>query len=166
MATVAIGNSTGAAPQAVAARGVRSNSRVGRLRSWMLAIVAASVSFSLLAGFISWQANLVTYDNYRKIVDEGSVSVDSALRARAAVLDHMSAAATYLETTGANQPAAEERARERWAAFSDEARRSWQNLTDRNSWRVRGILGGGLGGERLYPTDRGDVLVLPGRRGQ
>jgi hypothetical protein len=97
----------------------------------MLAVVAASVSFGLLAGFVAWQANLVTYDNYRKIVDEGSLSVDAALRARAAVLDHMSAAATFLETTGENQSAAEARTRERWSAFNDEARRSWRNLTDR-----------------------------------
>ncbi|MGA7731489.1 MAG: hypothetical protein WCD37_09480 [Chloroflexia bacterium] len=131
MATVTANNRLGTPTQAVTAPGERSNSRVGRLRSWMLAIVAASVSFSLLAGFIAWQANLVTYENYRKIVDEGSLSVDSALRARAAVLDHMSAAATFLETTGENQSAAEARARERWAAFNDEARRSWRNLTDR-----------------------------------
>ena len=76
----------------------------------MLALVAAAISFGVLAGLIAWQANLATYNNYHKIVDVGSVSVDSALRARAAVLDHMSAAATFLETTGDNQKAAQERA--------------------------------------------------------
>lgn len=129
MATATINNRT--TQQAAQPAATPGNSRVGRLRSWMLTLVASAVSFGLLAGFIVWQANLVTYENYRKIVDEGSVSVDSALRARAAVLDHMSAAATFLETTGQNQTAAEQRARERWAAFNDEARRSWRNLTDR-----------------------------------
>src|SRR5437870_142102 len=114
MATVRTNNSSGAATQVVLpgaapvvavprVREVVSNSRVGRLRSWMLALVAASISFGLLAGFIAWQANLATYNNYRQIVDEGSQSVDSALLARAAVLDHMGAAATFLETTGDNQ---------------------------------------------------------------
>lgn len=135
MATVATDNRTGAPAQPTTAaprtRTVVANTRVGRLRSWMLALVAASVSFGLLAGFIAWQANQVTFENYRRIVDEGSLSVDSALRARAAVLDHMSAAATFLETTGENQSAAEARTRERWATFNDEARKSWRNLTDR-----------------------------------
>lgn len=92
--------------------------------------MAAAISFGLLAGLIAWQANLATYNNYHKIVDVGSVSVDSALRARAAVLDHMSAAATFLETTGDNQKAAQARATQRWADFNNEARISWRNLSD------------------------------------
>jgi hypothetical protein len=96
----------------------------------MLAVVAAAISFGVLAGLIAWQANLATYNNYHKIVDVGSVSVDSALRARAAVLDHMSAAATFLETTGDNQKAAQARATQRWADFNNEARISWRNLSD------------------------------------
>jgi hypothetical protein len=96
----------------------------------MLAVVAAAISFGVLAGLIAWQANLATYNNYHKIVDVGSVSVDSALRARSAVLDHMSAAATFLETTGDNQKAAEARATQRWADFNNEARISWRNLSD------------------------------------
>src|SRR5689334_2998186 len=101
---------TAPASQPAVATQVRINPRVERLRSWMLAVIAAAVSFGVLAGLIAWQANLATYNNYHKIVDVGSVSVDSALRARAAVLDHMSAAATFLETTGDNQKAAQARA--------------------------------------------------------
>jgi hypothetical protein len=63
-------------------------------------------------------------------VDEGSVSVDAALRARAAVLDHMSAAATFLETTGDTQTEARRRAEQRWADYSNESRISWRNVSD------------------------------------
>jgi len=96
----------------------------------MLALIASSVAFGLLAGFIAWQANLATYNAYHTIVDEGSVSVDAALRARSAALDHMSAAATFLETTGATQQEAQALATSRWADFNNEARISWRNLSD------------------------------------
>ncbi len=96
----------------------------------MLTAVAAVVSFGLLAGLIAWQANAVTYSAYHTLVDEGSVSVDAALQARAAVLDHMSAAATYLATTGAPQQAALATGRARWDEFNNESRISWRNLTD------------------------------------
>ena len=42
-------------------------------------MIAAAVSFGVLAGLIAWQANLATYNNYHKIVDVGSVSVDFGL---------------------------------------------------------------------------------------
>jgi hypothetical protein len=96
----------------------------------MLTAVAAAVAFGLLAGFIAWQANAVTYSAYHTLVDDGSVSVDAALHARAAVLDHMGAAATYLATTGAPQQAALATARARWDDFNTESRISWRNLTD------------------------------------
>src|SRR5690349_4763757 len=96
----------------------------------MLTAVAAEVAFGILAGLIAWQANAVTYSAYHTLVDEGSVSVDAALHARAAVLDHMSAAATYLATTGAPQQAALATGRARWDEFNNESRISWRNLTD------------------------------------
>ncbi|HET9495064.1 MAG TPA: hypothetical protein VFR15_12605, partial [Chloroflexia bacterium] len=108
----------------------RPNPRVGRLRSWMLAMVASAVAFGALAALIAFQANQATYDAYRRIVDEGSVSVDAALRARAAALDHMTDAATYLETGGEVQQQAAARANEHWAEFSEESRVSWGNLSD------------------------------------
>src|SRR3982751_5863575 len=110
---------------------VAGNARVGRLRSFMLAVVASSIAFGLLAGLLAWQANVATYNAYHTIVDQGSISVDSALRARAAALDHMSAAATFLETTGASQQQAQALATARWADFNNEARISWRNLSDR-----------------------------------
>jgi hypothetical protein len=91
----------------------------------MLALIASSLAFGLLAGFIAWRANLATYNAYHTIVDEGSVSVDAALRARSAALDSMTAAATFLET-GADQ----QEAQARWADFNNEARISWRNLSD------------------------------------
>src|SRR5439155_23924853 len=69
-------------------------------------------------------------NDYHTIVGEGSVSVDAALRSRAAALDHMSAAATYLETTGQDQQAATGRASESWNTFNDQARISWRNISD------------------------------------
>jgi hypothetical protein len=96
----------------------------------MLALIASSIAFGLLAGFLAWQANLATYNAYHTIVDEGSVSVDAALRARSAALDHMTAAATFLETTGAAQQQAQALAAARWADFNNEARISWRNLSD------------------------------------
>jgi hypothetical protein len=108
----------------------RPNLRVGRLRSWMLAMVASAAAFGALAAVIAFQANQATYDAYRRIVDEGSVSVDAALRARAAALDHMTDAATYLETSGEVQQLAAARANEHWAEFSEESRVSWGNLSD------------------------------------
>ena len=108
----------------------RPNPRVGRLRSWMLALVASAVAFGALAAVIAFQANQATYDAYSRIVDEGSVSVDAALRARAAALDHMTDAATYLETSGDVQQQAAARANEHWAEFSEESRVSWGNLSD------------------------------------
>src|SRR4051794_21656670 len=112
-ATVATGQGQDpaqAAAQAASAPAVKTNTRVSRLRSWMLALVASSVAFGVLAGLIVWQANVAAYDAYHTIVDEGSVSVDAALRARSAALDHMTAAATYLETKGDIQQQARARA--------------------------------------------------------
>src|SRR5919204_6381548 len=107
------------------------NRRLSRLRSLMLTLISASLAFGVLTGIVAWQANATTYSSYHTIVDEGSVSVDAALRARAAALDHMSASATYLETTGQAQKDAATLAQERWATFNNEARISWRNLTDR-----------------------------------
>src|SRR5437879_5717320 len=106
------------------------NRALNALRSVMLTVISASVAFGALAGVVSWQANASTYAAYHTLVDEGSVSVDAALRARAAALDHMSASATYLETTGQAQKDAAALAQERWATFNNEARISWRNLTD------------------------------------
>src|SRR4029078_1521140 len=92
---------------------------------------SASLAFGALAGLVAWQANVATYNDYHTIVDEGSVSVDAALRARASALDHMSAAATYLETTGQDQQAAAARATDSWNTFNEQARISWRNITDR-----------------------------------
>jgi hypothetical protein len=103
---------------------------VATLRSWMLALVSASLAFGVLAGLVAWQANLGTYNDYHTIVNDGSVSVDAALRARAAALDHMSAAATYLETTDQNRQAAAARASTAWDTFNSQARISWRNITD------------------------------------
>lgn len=115
-------------PPAVATTG---NPRVAFLRSVMLTVIASSIAFGLLAGLLAWQANVATYNAYHTIVSDGSISVDSALRARSAVLDHMSAAATFLETTGAEQQQAQARAVARWSDFSNETRISWHNLSDR-----------------------------------
>ncbi|MDQ5867875.1 MAG: hypothetical protein M3390_19430, partial [Chloroflexota bacterium] len=99
MATITANPASGAAasPRSAAATQDR---RVAQLRSWMLALMSAALAFGVLAGLVSWQANLATYNDYHTIVDEGAVSVDAALLARSSALDHMSAAATFLETTG------------------------------------------------------------------
>jgi hypothetical protein len=96
----------------------------------MLTLVSASLAFGVLAGIVGWQTNAATYDDYHIIVDEGSVSVDAALRARAAALDHMGASATYLETTGESRQAAALRAADSWNTFNREARVSWRNISD------------------------------------
>ncbi|HUS17270.1 MAG TPA: hypothetical protein VM536_19915, partial [Chloroflexia bacterium] len=96
----------------------------------MLSLIAASAAFGLLTGLVAWQANATTYAAYHRLVDEGSVSVDAALRARSAALDHMGDAATYLATTPALRPQARARATARWADFNNEARVSWRNVTD------------------------------------
>ena len=96
----------------------------------MLALISSALAFGVLAGLVAWQANLATYNDYHTIVGEGSVSVDAALLARAAALDHMSAAATYLETTGEAQQQARALADQRWDTFIEESRISWSNITD------------------------------------
>jgi hypothetical protein len=96
----------------------------------MLAMMSAALAFGVLAGLVSWQANLATYNDYHSIVDEGAVSVDAALLARAAGLDHMSAAATFLETTGDSRQQARAFADTRWDLFTEQARISWRNVTD------------------------------------
>src|SRR4051794_30471818 len=102
------------APTRTAPAAVVGNRRIGLQRSLMLTLVSAAIAFGVLAGIVAWQSITVAYNDYHTLVDEGSVSVDAALRARAAALDHMSAAATYLETTGASQQAAEQRAAASW----------------------------------------------------
>lgn len=97
----------------------------------MLTLVSAAIAFGVLGGLVVWQANVATFSDYHTIVDEASVSVDAALHARAAALDHMSAAATYLETTGQDQQAALARANDSWNTFNEQARISWRNITDR-----------------------------------
>lgn len=93
-------------------------------------MISAALAFGVLAGLVAWQANLATYNDYHTIVDEGAVSVDAALLARAAGLDHMSAAATYLETSGDSQQQARAFADTRWDIFTEQARISWRNVTD------------------------------------
>ncbi|HET6312388.1 MAG TPA: hypothetical protein VFH60_01015 [Chloroflexia bacterium] len=129
MATITAnpGSSTAASPRSAA---TTQDRRVARLRSWMLAMISAALAFGVLAGLVAWQANLATYNEYHTIVDEGAVSVDAALLARAAALDHMSAAATYLETEGAEQQQARAFADSRWDVFTEQARISWRNVTD------------------------------------
>jgi hypothetical protein len=107
------------------------NRRLSGLRSLMLTLISAALAYGVLAGIVAWQANATTYSAYHTMVDEDSVSVDAALKARAAALDHMSASATYLETTGTAQKDASALAQRSWAAFSNESRISWRNLTDR-----------------------------------
>lgn len=97
----------------------------------MLALISAAIAFGVLVGLVAWQANVATYNDYHAIVDEGSVSVDAALRARAAALDHMSAAATYLESIGQERQEAASRAGASWNTFNEQARISWRNITDR-----------------------------------
>ncbi|MGI8587734.1 MAG: hypothetical protein ACR2M0_08625 [Chloroflexia bacterium] len=96
----------------------------------MLTLVAAGIAFGVLVGLIAWRANDAAYNSYDTLVNKGSVSVDAALRARAAALDHMGQAATYLATTGAPQQAAEAAAAQSWNGFNEEARKSWNNRTD------------------------------------
>lgn len=131
MATATTGvNRTAPVSRPASGATAQGNRRVASLRSWMLTLVSASVAFGVLAGVVAWQANAATYNDYHTIVDEGSVSVDAALRARAAALDHMSAAATYLETTGESRQAAARRASDSWDTFNREARISWRNISD------------------------------------
>src|SRR5688572_10186523 len=134
MATTTTGRATagGAAPAvtAPAPRAAVGNRRIARLRSVMMVLMTLAVALGLLLGLVAFQANLTTYNYYRTIVDEGSVSVDAALRARAAVLDHMAASATYLETTGDAQTDAANRAERAWETFNNEASISWRNLSD------------------------------------
>ncbi|MDQ3703713.1 MAG: hypothetical protein M3437_00550 [Chloroflexota bacterium] len=129
MATITANPASGAAasPRSAAATQDR---RVAQLRSWMLALMSAALAFGVLAGLVSWQANLATYNDYHTIVDEGAVSVDAALLARSSALDHMSAAATFLETTGESRQQARAFADTRWDLFMEQARISWRNVTD------------------------------------
>ncbi|MDQ6694167.1 MAG: hypothetical protein M3014_07065 [Chloroflexota bacterium] len=108
----------------------RGERRVTLLRSFMLAFVSASIAFGSLAGIVAWQGNVATSSDYHTIVDEGSVSVDAALRSRAAALDQMSAAATYLETAGQARQAAAQAAARSWDEFNTQARISWRNISD------------------------------------
>ncbi len=108
----------------------QSNRRLVIIRALMLALVSSSLAFGIMSGLVAWQANVATYNDYHTIVGEGSVSVDAALRARAAALDHMSAAAIYLETKGQARQEAAARADQSWADFNEEARISWRNLSD------------------------------------
>src|SRR5947209_15132020 len=96
------------------------NRRLSGLRSLMLTLISAALAYGVLAGIVAWQANATTYSAYHTMVDEDSVSVDAALRARAAALDHMSSSATYLETTGAPQQNAASQAQDQWATFNNE----------------------------------------------
>ena len=121
----------GVTPAAPAAVPLIGNPRVARLRNQMLGLISAAIAFAVLTGIIAWQANARTYDAYHTLVDEGSVSVDAALQARAAVVDQMGAAATYLATTGPAQQAAADRATARWNDFIAQSRISWRNLSDR-----------------------------------
>ena len=66
----------------------------------------------------------------KPVSEQAPPEVDAALRARSAALDHMSAAATFLETTGTAQQQAQALATARWADFNNEARISWRNLSD------------------------------------
>ncbi len=106
------------------------NPRIARLRDRMLTLISAVVAFGLLAGIIAGLASSTTYDAYHTLVDEGAVSVDAALRARAAVLDHMSAAATYLATTGPAHDAAYAQAINSWDTYREQSRLSWRNISD------------------------------------
>ena len=125
------GTNIDAAQAAVpAAPVVRTNSRVAGLRSLMLFVMASAVAFGVLGGVIAWQANLTAYNAYHKLVDEGSVSVDAALRARAAALDHMGAAATFLETKGTAQQEARQSTTQAWIDYQNQSRMSWRNITD------------------------------------
>ena len=109
---------------------IAGNPRIAALRDRMLTLVSAVLAFSVLAGLVAGLANATTYGSYHTLVDEGSVSVDAALRARAAVLDHMGAAATYLATTGAAHDAAYARAINSWDVYSEQSRHSWRNISD------------------------------------
>lgn len=124
MATVTSGVDRPASlPQSSTGVVASGNRRVSRLRTLMLSLVSAAAAFSVVAGLAAWQANVATYNDYHSIVDESSVSVDAAL-------DHMGAAATYLETTGENRQAAASRASASWDTFNSEARVSWRNISD------------------------------------
>src|SRR4051794_39565865 len=125
----AVGAGTQAAGVAVPAV-TQGNRKLRGLRSLMLTLISAVVAYGVLVGIVAWQASATTFSFYHTMVDEDSVSVDAALRARAAALDHMSASATFLETTGTAQQAAAARAQERWAAYNNESRVSWRNVTD------------------------------------
>ncbi len=96
----------------------------------MLTLGAACIAFAIVAGIVAWQANGTTHATYHALVDQGSVSVDAALQARAAVLDQMGAAATYLATTGTPRSTAQAFADRRWADFREASRISWSNLSD------------------------------------
>lgn len=87
-----------------------------------------AVAFGLLAGLLAWRGSASTGDAYRALAQEGARSVDAALTARGAALDHMGAVATFLESGGDARYRAE--AERSWHEYTEASRVSWENRTD------------------------------------
>src|SRR5204863_9268118 len=92
----ASGPSPGPAPVAVPTGPVLiPNARLGRLRTLLLSLMAGALAFGILTGLVAFLAGRTTYDSYRKVVEEGARSVDAALDARSALLQHLSQTAAF-----------------------------------------------------------------------
>lgn len=112
------------------------NARLGRLRTLMLSLMAWALAFGLLTGVVAFLAGRTTYDNYRKVVEEGARSVDAALDARSALLQHLSQTAAFLaDPTCASCPdnaKVDRRAQANatWLIYTEKSRIAWSNITD------------------------------------
>src|SRR5262249_34971830 len=106
------------------------NPRVRTLRNQMLTLLAACVAFGLLVGLVAWRATVTTQAAYQEVVEQDAATVDAALQARAASLDHMSEAATYLATGDAS---AVTRAQDNWTVFNTQ-----MNILARNLGQEQG----------------------------
>jgi hypothetical protein len=112
------------------------NARLGRLRTLMLSLMAGALAFGILTGVVAFLAGRTTYDSYRKVVEEGARSVDAALDARSALLQHLSQTAAFLaDPTCASCPdnaKVDRRAQANatWLVYTEKSRIAWSNITD------------------------------------
>jgi hypothetical protein len=125
-----------AATPAAAAVSVRALTPAARIERYRRRLLLALVLGSLLAavtGAVVLAANAVTYNRYRAIVSDGSVSVDAAQDARADVLDNAGSNADLLAQTDANiRKQDRARASQQWESFKNHLRIAWQNQSDRS----------------------------------
>ncbi len=119
------------AASAVSAPPVAPEARIARFRRRLLLALLLSSLLAVVAGGVVLAANVVTYNRYRAIVNEGSISVDAAQDARADVLDNAGSNADLLAQTDPNLRRQDRvRASQQWESFKNHLRLSWQNQSD------------------------------------